>query len=68
MERLTLVGCNLNDLQLPSIPTLKALLLTDIEGGVDLSPLADLEIELVLKDVTCSGAEKLGPGVKLIVR
>jgi hypothetical protein len=44
------------------------LTLDDIASRVDLSPLADLDLTIEVTDSAISGTEKLGPGVKLIVR
>jgi NACHT conflict system protein/NACHT domain-containing protein len=47
---------------------IQRLILEEISDPVDLTPLANLKITVELIDTSHRGTEKLGPGVKLIVR
>ena len=49
-------------------PRLRKLAVRSLTAPVDLSPLAELNVTIEATDTELIGTEKLGPGVKLIVR
>ncbi|MCR6481890.1 NACHT domain-containing protein [Amycolatopsis sp. OK19-0408] len=69
LETIKLVLTEVPDLRpLTAITSLRAVVLDRLTTAVDLSPLADLNLTIESTDTRLLGTEKLGPGVKLIVR
>lgn len=65
LEELLLQRCLITDLSpLATLPSLRRLFLANLDGDPDLTPLADLELDLRLtRGRTYRGVDNLGPGV-----
>ncbi|MFJ9780463.1 NACHT domain-containing protein [Amycolatopsis sp. NPDC101161] len=69
VANLNLHGMKVGDLSpIAAGGKLRKLTLDSIIGPVDLSPLAELNVTITVTGTELRGVEKLGPGVKLIVR